>query len=105
MTLADRLAQTIEFLTTRGVTLSSSELTESFDVSVQTIRKNLNDLSDLDVVPCVHGGITLQIQSRSLSFTGKQIIDFEVNKILPDSLPLTSRMALACFSVSAPRRA
>lgn len=77
MKLTDRQTQIIEFLTSRGGTLSSTELTESFDVSVQTIRKDLNELSDLGVVRRVHGGITLPTQSRNLSFTNRQVINFE----------------------------
>jgi len=80
MKLSDRQTQIIEFLTSRGGTLSSSELTESFDVSVQTIRKDLNDLSDLGVVRRVHGGITLPTQSRNLSFTNRQVINLEEKK-------------------------
>lgn len=80
MKLSHRQTQIIEFLTSRGGTLSSSELTESFDVSVQTIRKDLNDLSDLGVVRRVHGGITLPTQSRNLSFTNRQVINLEEKK-------------------------
>ncbi len=80
MRLSDRQTQIIEFLTSRGGTLSSSELTESFDVSVQTIRKDLNELSDLGVVRRVHGGITLPTQSRNLSFTNRQVINLEEKK-------------------------
>lgn len=80
MKLSERQTQIIEFLTSRGGTLSSSELTESFDVSVQTIRKDLNELSDLGVVRRVHGGITLPTQSRNLSFTNRQVINLEEKK-------------------------
>jgi len=80
MNLSERQTQIIEFLTSRGGTLSSSELTESFDVSVQTIRKDLNELSDLGVVRRVHGGITLPTQSRNLSFTNRQVINLEEKK-------------------------
>lgn len=75
--LSERQTQIIELLTSLGGTLSSSELTENFDVSVQTIRKDLNELSDLGVVRRVHGGITLPTQSRNLSFTNRQVINFE----------------------------
>ncbi len=80
MKLSDRQTQIIEFLTSRGGTLSSNELTSSFDVSVQTIRKDLNELSDLGVVRRVHGGITLPTQSRNLSFTNRQVINLEEKK-------------------------
>jgi DeoR family glycerol-3-phosphate regulon repressor len=76
MKLSDRQTQIIEFLSSSGGTLSSSELTDRFDVSVQTIRKDLNDLSDLGLVRRVHGGITLPTQSRNLSFTNRQVINF-----------------------------
>lgn len=80
MKLSGRQTQIIDLLTSRGGTLSSSELTESFDVSVQTIRKDLNDLSDMGVVRRVHGGITLPTQSRNLSFTNRQVINLEEKK-------------------------
>lgn len=80
MKLSDRQSQIIEFLTSRGGTLASSELTTSFDVSVQTIRKDLNELSDLGLVRRVHGGITLPTQSRNLSFTNRQVINLEEKK-------------------------
>lgn len=80
MKLTERQTQIVEFLTSRGGTLSSSELTESFDVSVQTIRKDLNELSDLGVVRRVHGGITLPTQNRNLSFTNRQVINLEEKK-------------------------
>ncbi|MFT6878691.1 MAG: DeoR family glycerol-3-phosphate regulon repressor [Granulosicoccus sp.] len=80
MKLSDRQTQIIEFLSSSGGTLSSSELTDRFDVSVQTIRKDLNDLSDLGLVRRVHGGITLPTQSRNLSFTNRQVINFEEKK-------------------------
>lgn len=80
MQLTDRQTRIIEFLKSRGGTLSSAELTESFDVSVQTIRKDLNELSDLGLVRRVHGGITLPTQSRNLSFTNRQVINLEEKK-------------------------
>ncbi len=49
-------------------------------MSVQTIRKDLNELSDLGVVRRVHGGITLPTQSRNLSFTNRQVINLEEKK-------------------------
>lgn len=80
MKLSDRQTHIIEFLSSCGGTLSSSELTDRFDVSVQTIRKDLNDLSDMGLVRRVHGGITLPTQSRNLSFTNRQVINFEEKK-------------------------
>ena len=82
MKLSDRQTQIIDFLSSSGGTLSSSELTDRFDVSVQTIRKDLNDLSDLGLVRRVHGGITLPTQSRNLSFTNRQVINFEEKKCI-----------------------
>jgi len=50
MKLSDRQTQIIEFLTSRGGTLSSSELTESFDVSVSQIAEHLAYHSDLRII-------------------------------------------------------
>lgn len=80
MQLTDRQARIVDFLTSSGGTLSSSELTGHFEVSVQTIRKDLNELSDLGVVRRVHGGITLPTQSRNLSYTNRQVINLDEKK-------------------------
>lgn len=77
MTLTDRQQEILKRLREEGGTISSNVLTNSFDVSVQTIRKDLNDLSDLGLVKRVHGGITLPVQSRNLSFQNRQILNFE----------------------------
>lgn len=80
MKLSARQTQIMDLLSSHGGTLSSSELTASFEVSVQTIRKDLNELSDMGVVRRVHGGITLPTQSRNVSFTNRQVMNFEEKK-------------------------
>ena len=99
MRISNRQTQIMEFLSSRGGTLSSSELTESFDVSVQTIRKDLNELSDLGFVRRVHGGITLPTQSRNLSFTNRQVINLEEKNTLPGLPQHIYRMVRVCFWV------
>ena len=55
--------------------LSSSEITSLFDVSVQTIRKDLNELSELGLVRRVHGGISLPSNNRNLSFSNRTVMN------------------------------
>ncbi|NVK17753.1 MAG: DeoR/GlpR transcriptional regulator [Methylocystaceae bacterium] len=86
MQLSDRQQLILKRLRDEGGTISSSVLTDSFDVSVQTIRKDLNDLSDLGLVKRVHGGITLPIQSRNLSFQNRQIINYEAKEMIAHRL-------------------
>lgn len=86
MNLTDRQQEILKRLREKGGTISSNELTNSFDVSVQTIRKDLNDLNDLGLVKRVHGGITLPVQSRNLSFQNRQILNFEAKESIAAAL-------------------
>ncbi len=80
MQLSERQQEILRRLRDEGGTISSNNLTDSFAVSVQTIRKDLNELSDLGLVKRVHGGITMPVQSRNLSFQNRQIINFEAKE-------------------------
>jgi len=86
MQLTERQQEILHRLREEGGTVSSNVLTSSFDVSVQTIRKDLNELSDLGLVKRVHGGITLPVQSRNLSFQNRQIINFEAKELIARTL-------------------
>lgn len=77
MQLSERQTQILDFLNLKGGTLSSQEITERLNVSVQTIRKDLNELDELGLVKRVHGGITQPTQRQNLSFSKRQIINLE----------------------------
>jgi len=59
---------------TNGV-LSSAEITALFNVSVQTIRKDLNELSEQGFVRRVHGGISLPSNNHNLSFSNRTVMN------------------------------
>ncbi len=80
MPLSERQTQILARLQHAGGSLSSSELTDTFGVSVQTIRKDLNELSNQGLVQRVHGGITLP--NRNLSFSNRQVINLEAKRVI-----------------------
>ena len=80
MHLSERQEAILQLVRQNGGTLSSTELTRNFNVSVQTIRKDLNDLSDLGLVKRIHGGVTLPVQNHNLSFSNRQVINLEAKK-------------------------
>ena len=71
-------------------------LARHFDVTVQTIRKDLNDLCELEKLHRVHGGAVypsntanLAYQARrEISAQGKQSIARETAKLIPDNASL-----------------
>ncbi len=57
--------------------LSSTILSSKFAVSVQTIRKDMNFLSDKGMVKRVHGGIVLPSANDNLSFANRDMINLQ----------------------------
>ena len=55
--------------------LSSAEITAAFNVTIQTIRKDLNDLSERGLVRRVHGGIRLPSDHNNLSFDNRTVLN------------------------------
>lgn len=84
--ISKRQRSILDLLKQNGGKVSSAELTEHFDVSVQTIRKDLNLLSELALVKRVHGGIGLPVQNHNLSFSNRQIIHLEEKKSIARNL-------------------
>ena len=80
MALSRRQQRIIDKLhETHGV-LSSAEITSLFDVSVQTIRKDLNELSELGLVRRVHGGISLPANNHNLSFSNRTVLNLAAKR-------------------------
>ncbi|SIS97848.1 DeoR/GlpR family DNA-binding transcription regulator [Neptunomonas antarctica] len=82
MQLSERQRIILQRVRDEGGTLSSSVITNLFDVSIQTIRKDLNELSDLGLVKRVHGGITLPVQNHNLSFSNRQVINLQAKQAI-----------------------
>ncbi|MGR5117249.1 DeoR/GlpR family DNA-binding transcription regulator [Vibrio astriarenae] len=86
MILSPRQKEILHFLGETNGVLSSTLLSERFAVSVQTIRKDMNDLSDKGMVRRVHGGITLPTANDNLSFSNREVVN------LPAKQSIASRI-------------
>lgn len=82
MQLSERQSIILQRLRDEGGTLSSAVISDLFDVSIQTIRKDLNALSDAGLVKRVHGGITLPVQTHNLSFHNRQVINLQAKRAI-----------------------
>ncbi len=100
--LSTRQKQILEYLQQTHGVLSSALLSERFDVSVQTIRKDMNDLSDKGMVRRVHGGISLPSPNDNLSFRNRDLINLTAKQRIAQKVAqaLAGRMQLF-FSASA----
>lgn len=86
MTLSERQQRILKELERCGGDLTSHELESLFNVSVQTIRKDLNNLSQQGLVRRVHGGITLPAKNHNLSFANRQIINLKAKQAIAENL-------------------
>ncbi len=75
MSLSPRQKQIVDRLHETNGELSSAEITAAFNVTVQTIRKDLNELSELGLVRRVHGGISLPGNNHNLSFSNRTVMN------------------------------
>jgi len=60
--------------------LSSTDITDRFGVTVQTIRKDLNELSERGLVRRVHGGIKAPGSDVNVSFNNRTIMNLEAKQ-------------------------
>ncbi|MDO6708207.1 DeoR/GlpR family DNA-binding transcription regulator [Photobacterium sp. 1_MG-2023] len=96
MKLSARQQAILDYLQQHPGVLSSNTLVEQCQVSVQTIRKDFNDLNELGLVRRVHGGITLPSSQDNLPFANrdtlhsaaKQAIARQVASQLPEGCSL-----------------
>ncbi len=82
MSLSSRQKEILTYLEQAHGVLSSSLLSERFSVSVQTIRKDMNDLSDKGMVRRVHGGISLPSANDNLSFTNRELLNLSAKQCI-----------------------
>ncbi|RXJ74310.1 DeoR/GlpR family transcriptional regulator [Veronia nyctiphanis] len=90
-----RHQQIIELVIKQGY-VSTEELVERFNVSPQTIRRDLNELADENKIRRYHGGATVPLSSentaystrKSQNFTQKDLIAEELVKHIPDGATL-----------------
>jgi len=98
VSLSTRQKQILEYLQHAHGVLSSELLSQRFDVSAQTIRKDMNELSDKGMVRRVHGGITLPSPNDNLSFTNRELLNLsakqKIAQRVADALPEGSSIFL-----------
>ncbi|MGF1719927.1 DeoR/GlpR family transcriptional regulator [Vibrio kyushuensis] len=90
-----RHQQIIELVKKHGY-VSTEELVEQFDVSPQTIRRDLNELANDNKIRRYHGGATIPLSSentayntrKNMNFNEKDIIAEELVKHIPDGATL-----------------
>lgn len=75
MDLSSRQKEIMERLHQSDDMLLSAEITSLFDVTVQTIRRDLNELSELGLVRRVHGGIKLPASNQNVSFNNRTVMN------------------------------
>jgi DeoR family glycerol-3-phosphate regulon repressor len=75
MNLSSRQKEIMDSLHKTNGVLSSAEITAAFNVTVQTIRKDLNELSEMGLVRRVHGGIRLPSDNQNLSFDNRTVLN------------------------------
>ncbi|MEZ8823530.1 DeoR/GlpR family transcriptional regulator [Vibrio sp. 10N.261.55.A7] len=90
-----RHQQIIELVKKQGY-VSTEELVERFEVSPQTIRRDLNELANDNKIRRYHGGATIPLSSentsyntrKSMNFNEKDVIAEELVKHIPDGATL-----------------
>lgn len=80
MGLSSRQKDILTYLQQGHGVLSSTLLSDRFTVSVQTIRKDMNELSDKGLVRRVHGGISLPSPNDNLSFTNRELLNLSAKQ-------------------------
>jgi DeoR family glycerol-3-phosphate regulon repressor len=80
-----RHQQIIDLVKTQGY-VSTEELVEQFDVSPQTIRRDLNELADNNKIRRYHGGATIPLSSENTSYNARKAQNFTEKDIIADEL-------------------
>lgn len=92
----------IELVKQQGY-VSTEELVEHFSVSPQTIRRDLNELAEQNLILRHHGGAALPSSSVNTPWHDRKATQTEEREDCPQSGGATST-ARHCLSISAPRR-
>lgn len=76
MSLSPRQREILDWLRDASE-LSTDQLASRFQVSTQTIRRDINDLSEQGLVRRLHGGLSLPAGQRNLSFLQRSTAQIE----------------------------
>ena len=80
MSLSTRQEKIMDRLNQSNGLLLSTDITKMFGVTVQTIRKDLNELSEQGLVRRVHGGIKAPGSDVNVSFNNRTIMNLEAKR-------------------------
>lgn len=80
-----RHQQIIELVKKHGY-VSTEELVERFNVSPQTIRRDLNELADANKIRRYHGGATIPLSSENTSYTTRKSQNFSEKDLIAEEL-------------------
>lgn len=83
--ITERQAQIAERVRQHGVQ-TVAELSEHFDVTTQTIRRDINELSDLGVLKRRHGGVELPIPDSNLNYGERRILNLAAKERIADAV-------------------
>lgn len=74
MRASERHAKIIEIVKAQGY-VSTDDLVEMFDVSPQTIRRDLNELADANKIRRNHGGATLATSAENSPYSDRKVMN------------------------------
>jgi len=80
-----RHQQIVELVQKQGY-VSTEELVEKFNVSPQTIRRDLNELADDNKIRRYHGGATIPLSSENTSYTTRKSMNFNEKDVIAEEL-------------------
>lgn len=91
----ERKLKIVEMVKSLGY-VSTERLVEKLDVSPQTIRRDLNELADKNIIRRNHGGATLPLSSVNTAYTARKVMHYlekeriakEVATHIPDGATL-----------------
>ncbi|GEM74007.1 DeoR/GlpR family transcriptional regulator [Vibrio sagamiensis] len=80
-----RHQQIIELVIKQGY-VSTDELVDKFNVSPQTIRRDLNELADENKIRRYHGGATVPLSSENTSYSMRKELNFNEKDVIAEAL-------------------
>jgi DeoR family glycerol-3-phosphate regulon repressor len=94
----ERQAEIAERVRQRGFQ-SVTDLAQHFGVTTQTIRRDINELSEADVLRRRHGGVELPVPTENIGFEERQILNLEakqhIARVVESHIPQGASVAIS----------
>ncbi|NVK33797.1 MAG: DeoR/GlpR transcriptional regulator [Rhodobacteraceae bacterium] len=81
--ITKRQAEIVDLVQNAGVA-SVEELAERFDVTTQTIRRDVNGLCELGLLRRTHGGVETPAPGQNIHYSTRKILNFPAKQLLAD---------------------